>query len=165
MAQALVSPGERVRAMWRRLSGLPGGKWLFSRLIGYTAPYTDSMRASVVELEPGYARVRLRDRRRVRNHLNSVHAVALANLGELTSGLAVSSLLPATARGIPVQLTVRYIKKARGTLIAECRCTLPDVTKDGEHEFTASITDDIGDEVARATATWRLGPVTVGLKA
>ncbi len=165
MAQALVSPGERVRTLWRRLSGLPGGKWLFSRMIGYTAPYTDTMRASVVELEPGYARVRLRDRRRVRNHLNSVHAVALANLGELTSGLAVSSLLPANARGIPVQLTVRYIKKARGTLIAECRCTLPDVSVDAEHVFTAIITDDIGDEVARATATWKLGPVKIRLKA
>lgn len=159
MAQALVSPGDRVRAAWRRLSALPGGRWLFSRVLAWTAPYSGSVGATVLALEPGYARVAMRDRRAVRNHLNSIHAVALANLAELASGLAMTSALPATARGILTELRVRYLRKARGPLTAECRLVLPDVTVDGDHEFTASIHDGSGAEVARATATWRLGPL------
>jgi hypothetical protein len=54
---------------------------------------------------------------------------------------------------------VTYAKKARGTLTAECRCTPPVVTADQEHQVTAAVRDAAGDEVARATVTWRLGPV------
>jgi hypothetical protein len=46
-------------------------------------------------------------------------------------------------------------------LTAESRCLLPDVTVNGTHDFTSSVRDAAGDEVARATVTWKLGPVPV----
>ena len=85
-------------------------------------PYTGSIKARIVRLQPGHAQVRLPDKRRVRNHLNSVHAIALANVAELSTGLAVLSGMPAGINGILIGLEVHYLKKARGELIAECRC-------------------------------------------
>ena len=147
-----------IGAWWDRLRPLPGGRRLFSWLLWRSVPYTGTVRPQVLELRPGYAKVTMNDRRRVRNHLNSIHAIALANLGEMTSGLAVTTWLPANARGIPVSLSITFLKKARGSLTAEAHCPIPDASRDAEHDFVSEIKDASGDVVARTTVRWRIGP-------
>jgi len=153
------NPIARLQRLWQRLQPLPGGAWLFSRILGWAIPYTGTIGANVKVLEPGHAEIHLREHRRVRNHLRSVHALALANLGEVASGLAMLGTLPAGTRGIPTRLCTEYFKKARGNLIAESRCTPPEVTDDIDFEVFAEIKDAEGDVVARTTVNWRLGPV------
>lgn len=154
----LEAPGSFVRRNWDRLAGLPGGRWLFSRVLSVVVPYSGTVRPQVLELGAGHCRIAMRDRRGVRNHLGSVHAIALANLAELTSGLAVSYALPAEARGIPVELKMEYVKKGRGRLIGSCDTTIPDWREEGEHTFGAEIRDDGGELVAKAEVRWRIGP-------
>jgi len=149
------SPGP-LFAAWNRLRPLPGGTWIFSRLLGWKVPYTGSIGAHVRELGPGHARITLRDRRAVRQHLGSVHAVALLNLGEVTSGLAMLAALPPGVRGIVTRLSAEYPKKARGLLSAVSRVTVPEVMEPVEHLVTADVTDAGGDLVCRVTAVWRL---------
>jgi acyl-coenzyme A thioesterase PaaI-like protein len=158
MAKALSAPGARVQAAWRMLSPLPAGKWLFSRFVGWTAPYTRTIGGQVHELRPGFARVTLRDRWGVRNHLNSVHAIALANLGEMSSGLAMMATLPPGVHGIPIKLSIAYLKKARGTLTGDTAVSLPAVLEPMEHDVTCDIADASGTVVAQCTVTWRLAP-------
>jgi acyl-coenzyme A thioesterase PaaI-like protein len=154
-----ASHGARLLAAWHRLRALPGGRRLFSAFVGRMAPYTGSMGAHVQSLEPGHAVVTLRDRHAVRNHLRSVHAIALANLGELSSGLAATTAMPAHVRGIPVSITIDYLKKARGTLTATGTATLPHVSEECDAEARADIRDADGDVVAAVTVRWRLQPV------
>ena len=153
------SPAARLRALWARLSPLPGGRPLFNRILGYMIPYTGSIHPQVLELRPGYAKVQMHDRRSVRNHLHSIHAIALANLGEVTTGLAMSLAMPDGARGIVTGLSMEYRKKARGLLTAECTAPAFDASVSAQHDFHADIVDTSGDVVARATAHWLVGPV------
>lgn len=149
--------GDKVLGLWHRLAPLPGGRWMFSRLLGWMAPYTGTINARVQELRPGYARVTLADRRRVRNHLNCIHAIALMNLGEVATGLALMTGLPGNVRGIITNLSMDYHKKARGRLTAEATTRQPAIDADTEHEVIAEIKDESGNVVARCTARWRLG--------
>ncbi len=157
MPRSLESPGGVIRDAWVRLSSLPGGRWLFSRLIGRMVPYTGALGARVEELKPGYARITLAQRRGVENHLRSVHAVALANLVEMTTGLAMLTALPDSARGIAVRLSVDYLKKARGRLTAECACEAPS-GREEEVTLRTDIKDANGEVVARGEARWLIRP-------
>ena len=156
-----AAPGARLLRLWRTLRPLPAGRLVFSRMLGRTVPYTGALGARVQELEPGRAVVSLSDRRVVRNHLGSVHAVALVNLGELVTGLAVLTSLPVGVRGIVTELSAEYLHKARGelTATADVRAHVP-ARLDGPREVQAAaeIRDTAGTVVARVIARWRVGP-------
>jgi acyl-coenzyme A thioesterase PaaI-like protein len=153
------SQGARLLASWQRLEGRPFGRWLFSRLLGRQVPYTGTIRPRVVELRPGYARVEMDDRPIVRNHLQSIHAVALVNIGEVASGLAMMTGLPPTLRSIVTGISIEYVKKARGRLTAESTVVLPEaITEAQDFDLASVVRDGDGDVVARATVRWRIGP-------
>src|SRR5690606_4706362 len=151
-------PGNMIRSLWDRLAPLPGGKRLFSRLVGQAAPYTGTINAQVVALRVGAAEVVLRDRRAVRNHLRSVHAVALVNLAELTGNLAMAYSLPDDARFIVSGLSIDYLKKARGTIRGVSDCPVPTSSERQELEVPVRMIDDAGDEVARCVLRSLVGP-------
>lgn len=158
MANTASSPEAAIRRSWERLSGRPGGKAMFSWMLGRMVPYSGSIGARVEELRPGYARVTLRDRRRVRNHLRSVHAIAMMNLAELSTGLALLYGMRDDARSILRGLSIEYTKKARGTLTAEATAPVLESNEEREIEVTTSIRDEAGDVVATAVARWLVGP-------
>jgi acyl-coenzyme A thioesterase PaaI-like protein len=153
------SPGERVLALWQTLSVLPFGEAFFMFVFGRMVPYSGALGARVKALEPGHVRLELADRRGVRNHLNSVHAVALINLGELASGLAMTTALPAGVRGIVLGINAAFAKKARGLLTVDATVAVPEVRGETDLDVIAEIRDAADDPVARVIVRWRLGPV------
>ncbi len=151
-----AAAGARLLATWRRVRGWPGGGRLFGWLVGRTAPYSGTIAPVVLELEPGRARVCMRDRPRLRNHLGSLHAIALMNLGELTTGLALTTALPPGVRGIPTALSIEFVRKAHGLIEAECVCAAPAVDGEMHHEVAGALRNSEGAIVARVVATWNL---------
>lgn len=142
---------------WSRLSSWPLGKWIFSRMVGFMIPYTGTVSPNISKVGPGFAEVFIKDKPSHRNHLRSIHALALANLGELTTGLALHFGMDPQKRAILTNLKIEYLKKARGTITATTTIeNLPSLT-DGPIEVLANLADKQGDVVAKVRATWLLG--------
>ncbi len=160
MARKLESAGKQLLHLWQKLKDKPAGKAIFNRIIAMKVPYSGSIRAQVKELVPGRCQVFLKFRKKNTNHLNSVHALALSNLGELCSGLAMLSGLPNNIRGIVTKIETEYVKKAKGNLTAIAEVEIPEVEKPKtEHWIQARIHDNNKDLVATVNVRWLLSPI------
>lgn len=160
LATLLADRGKRnfIRDSWDRLRGVPGGTRAFSRLVGLAAPYTSTIHAHVVAIEPGRAEVTMHDRRSVRNHIDCIHAVALANLVELTGNIAVAYSLPDDGRFIVAKMTQEYLKKARGPIRAVATCDVPRTSERRELVVNVDIFDGKDVLVTRGTIVTLIGP-------
>ena len=110
-----------VLTMYRQATRLPQGDRLFSRLFTYQAPYFATVKPRFVELRPNYAELTIRKRRRVLNHIKTVHVIAICNGLEAAMGALAEASVPSTKRWIPKGMEVGYTAKATSdiTCIAE----------------------------------------------
>lgn len=145
-------------ALFRRLGGSKPGRWLYSQLICWQAPYFASIRPTIELLEPGTCIVRLRQRRAIQNHIGTVHAIALCNAAELAGGLATDATIPPAMRWIPKGMSVRYLAKARGSLVATA--SVPAIEDGPAREVHASVEvkDAAGTPVFDADITMWVSP-------
>jgi acyl-coenzyme A thioesterase PaaI-like protein len=141
---------------WNKAERFPGGKAIFNAAVGIMIPYTGSVKPKILKLVPGHSEVLLEDRRSVRNHLHCIHAIALMNIGEYTTGLAVHSALPPNGRGILTHLEIDFLRKARGPITAKADFDLKGRTESFETDQTADLVDAKGELVARVSARWKV---------
>lgn len=145
--------------MWQRLSTKPAGKWLFSRLVCWKAPYFSTIRPRFVALRPGYCEVHIRKRRRVLNHIGTVHAIAMCNMAEIAGGTMTDVTVPPGFRWIPKGMTVEYLAKAQTDLTATARIeALPDFDQAMELPVTVAVKDSAETLVFRAVITMWVSP-------
>jgi acyl-coenzyme A thioesterase PaaI-like protein len=112
----------QVLTLWRKCASIPlVGTRVFSVAFARKAPYFASVRPRFTVIEPNHAELVIPDRRRVHNHLGTVHAIALCNGLEAAMGAVAEASIPATKRWIPKGMTISYTAKAIGdiTCIAE----------------------------------------------
>ena len=146
--------------LWRRLGRGAAGRWLFSRIVCFRAPYFGSISPRVLRLEPGLCEAELRQRWRVQNHIGTVHAIALCNLAELCAGLVTDVSIPADMRWIPQDMTVRYLKKAKGRITASAKPATELPSADAPYAATIAVAlkDDDGQLVSSADIHMWLSP-------
>ena len=136
---------------YKKITALPAGHFIFSKAVGFIAPFFGKIKPKVIELRPAYCKVEMKDRWGVRNHIGTVNAGTLCTLAELVGGMALDSVVPNNMRWIPKGMSVSYLKKASGTLsavshfdqakFAEGEFIVPVVVKNKSNEtvFTADI--------------------------
>jgi acyl-coenzyme A thioesterase PaaI-like protein len=144
--------------LWRRCERMPFGKWLFTRIVCWKAPYFASISPRFEELRPGVARASMKKRRGVQNHIGTVHAIAMCNLAELAAGTLTEVSIPAAMRWLPKGMQVDYLKKAEGGV--EATATIEEVAEGPAREVPVivEIRDVAGATACRAVITMWVSP-------
>jgi acyl-coenzyme A thioesterase PaaI-like protein len=128
-----MSNKSTVLTLWRKMTKLPFGRWLFSKAVCFKAPYFASIKPSIMELQAGYCSAVVKNRRCVHNHIGTIHAIAQCNLAELCAGVMVDATVPAkTHRWIPKGMTVQYLAKVDTDVTAIAKIKLPHQWQDKE---------------------------------
>lgn len=133
---------------WNKLHGLPGGKFIMSQVISRKAPYFATVGATIEELRPNYARVSMKKRRAVQNHIGTVHVIAICNLLEMAMGVCAEASIPSNLRWIPKGMSVDYTAKAGSDItgIAEIN---PQDWKPGDLNVKVTAVDTNGTPVVQ----------------
>ena len=150
----------QVLSLYTRLADKPLGKWLFARLVCWKAPYFASIVPRIESLEPGRGVASIAHRRRVTNHIGTVHAIALCNLAEFVGGLTCEVSIPPSMRWIPKGMTVAYLKKAVGTMRATATPAFaPREASEGyDLPFEVIVENPQGEAVFKATIAMWVSP-------
>jgi acyl-coenzyme A thioesterase PaaI-like protein len=153
-----MSTNNRVMDLWLSLSVKPLGKWLFSRLVCWKAPYFGTIKPRFEEMRPGFARVSMPKRRAVHNHIQTIHAIALCNLAELGAGTMMEASLSKNMRWLPKGMTVQYLKKAETAV--EAHCMAHDIADGPARDVVVKveIKDQRGNIVTAAEITMWVSP-------
>jgi acyl-coenzyme A thioesterase PaaI-like protein len=146
----------QVLDLWRKTQGIPVvGTRLFSFAFGQKAPYFSSIRPVFTVLEPNHVELVIPKRRRVHNHLGTVHAIALCNGLEAAMGALAEATIPSDKRWIPKGMEVAYTAKATTdiTCVAE---TEPEQWTSGEPDLPVKVWGTTTDGTVVIEGTIRL---------
>lgn len=106
-----------VLSLYNRLSPLPLGKQIFSFGFSQMAPYFATVRPLFAEIRPNYAEVHIGKRRKVHNHIKTVHVIAIANGLEAAMGALAEATTPADKRWIPKGMNLEYTAMANSDIV------------------------------------------------
>ncbi len=146
-------------SLWKKTTSKPAGKWLFSKMVCLKAPYFGSIKPLFNVLRPEYCEVLLKKRRRVTNHIGTVHAIAMCNMAELAGGTMTEVTTPNTHRWIPKGMTVEYIKKAESNLKAIATPVGPmNLDQAGVYQVSVDVVDKNNEKVFHALIDMWVSP-------
>lgn len=129
--------------------------FVFGRIIKFAG--TAKIRIDMLEFKG--SKLTLKNRRRVQNHIGSVHAAATGLLGESATGFLIGLHIPDDKIPLLKSMHVDYVKRSQGDLVAMAVVTDQQIsdmrnTVKGEVTVKVVITDEKGNEPVNCEYVW-----------
>nr|WP_157443142.1 hotdog fold domain-containing protein [Colwellia piezophila] len=97
---------------YNKLEKYPFGKKIFSIIVSRVAPYFATISPKISELVPNQCTCLIKKKKKVFNHIKTVHVIAICNGLEMAMGVMAEASIPKHLRWIPKGMTVDYTAKA-----------------------------------------------------
>ena len=133
--------------------------WLLSQLFGRTIKFAGTASIVIKELNFQQAVLVQGNFRKVQNHIGSVHAAAMALLGESASGFLVGMHVPDDRLPLLKSMHLDYVKRATGQLTAVAMLSdvqIQQIREQEKGEITVKVqmSDQLGIEPVIAEYVW-----------
>ena len=153
--QRALAPVERLPA-WVRGTAR-------SLALGRVVPFVQTAGLRAEEVSVARAVFSIPNRRRVQNHIQGVHAAAMALLAETATGMAFGMHVRDDALPLLKSMQIRYQKVATGSIRAEARILPEDRARiaqepRGDVVVQVTLTDEAGVEPAVCEFVWAWVP-------
>jgi acyl-coenzyme A thioesterase PaaI-like protein len=163
MSQTPAKPNQLTRTV-AKLQGLPLiGAWATSWALGRVVPFVGTAGLRYEVITPQRVVVRIRNQRKVQNHIQGVHAAAMALLAETATGFCVGMNLPDDKLPLIKTMKIDYVRRSQGDMVATAQLRPEQIqqilTQDkGEVTVPVTITDASGESPIQAEMLWAWVP-------
>ena len=132
-------------------------------IIGRSVKFVGTAAVEIDEMRLDKVVVRLKNHRKVQNHIGGIHAAATALLGETASGLVTGMNVADDCVPLLKSMKIDYTKVASGDLVAEASLTgsqQQQIYEDKKGEITIEVivTDSKGNHPVNSHFTWAWVP-------
>jgi acyl-coenzyme A thioesterase PaaI-like protein len=121
----------KVMALYNKVTRLPFGKRIFSLMVSRMAPYFATVKPLVTDLSLNRCELMIKKRKRVQNHIGTVHVIAICNGLEMAMGAMAEASIPKHLRWIPKGMSVDYTAKAGSDIRCVAQVT-PEQWQEGD---------------------------------
>ena len=130
-----------------------------SKILGKVVPYVGTSGLLYEEITPERVIVSIRNQRKVQNHIDNVHAAAMALLAETATGFVVGINLPDDKLPLFKSLKVNYLKRTQGDMRAVATLDAADIARlinepKGEILVPVTVTEESGQEPIQCEMVW-----------
>ena len=155
----------RLARVVHKFDAYPAGlrRFLITWAFGGTVHFVRTAGLRFEELTEERAVLLIRNRRRVQNHIGTVHAAAVALLGETATGAVFGMNVPDDKFPILRSMRIDYTRRSQGALRAEAWLSpeqRASFVRDEKGDITVpvKITDETGESTVEAEYVWAWRP-------
>ena len=132
-------------------------------LFAKTVHFTGTAGIKIEELTDGHAVISVKNKKNVRNHIGSVHAVASILIAESATGYVVGMNIPDSSVPVIKSIKAEYVKRASGDMRAVSSLTEGQILdmqtqEKGETVVPVTVTDGDGKEPIIMEMVWAWTP-------
>ncbi len=155
----------RLSKVVKKIASAPKGirKPLLSMALGKTVKLMGTAGVECLELSHNKSVFRIKNRKKVQNHIGGIHAAGMALVAETATGMVVGMNIPDDKVPVIKTLKVDYLKRCKGDLTATASLSDEQIhnilsTEKGEVDVAVRCVDSEGKEPIQAQMIWAWTP-------
>ena len=157
---AVYSPN-RLERQLERLSEVPAfaRPWFRSVVLRRAVPFTGTAGLNFLQMTPNLVEIGIRNRKKVQNHIEGIHASAMNLLAETATGMVVGMNVRDDCIPLAKELKMVFKKRATGDMravatLSDAQRALMQASDKGEVHVAVTVTDEAGVHPVECEFVW-----------